>query len=131
MVRKRSKSKAKISSRAERWKKQNPWFGTDEQKTAFALAVHKELIAAGVDPQGPRYYKSIDAAVQLIFAEREREIAVCKTCGSENVTSDALARWDEDCQEWALECVLDNADCCADCGGQTTIVWKTAKTKEK
>ena len=45
---------------------------------------------------------------------------VCKWCGSENVTHDALARWDEVAQEWELSSTLDNADCDR-CGGECDI----------
>lgn len=45
---------------------------------------------------------------------------VCKWCGSENVTHDALARWDMAAQEWEISSTLDNADCDR-CGGECDI----------
>jgi hypothetical protein len=45
---------------------------------------------------------------------------VCKWCGSENVTHDALARWNEAAQEWEISSVLDNSDCDR-CGGECEI----------
>jgi len=45
---------------------------------------------------------------------------VCETCGSVNVSHDALASWCEGAQEWEIRCILDNADC-DDCGGETTL----------
>lgn len=45
---------------------------------------------------------------------------VCETCGSVNVTCDALARWSEELQQWELAGELQNTDC-DDCGGQATL----------
>jgi|SRR5579871_3336227 len=44
----------------------------------------------------------------------------CTWCGSENVTHDALARWNEVAQEWEISSTLDNADCDR-CGGECDI----------
>ena len=40
---------------------------------------------------------------------------VCKRCGSQNVTSDALAGWNVAEQRWEIKAVLDNETCEA-CG---------------
>lgn len=45
---------------------------------------------------------------------------VCRSCGSTNVTRDALASWDEEAQRWELIDTLDNADC-NDCGGECSL----------
>lgn len=44
----------------------------------------------------------------------------CATCGSRNVTNDAIAKWNDVAQEWEILTLLQNADC-EDCGGETTI----------
>lgn len=36
---------------------------------------------------------------------------VCETCGSEDVTRDAVVRWSVDTQEWELSNIFDNGDC--------------------
>lgn len=55
---------------------------------------------------------------------------VCSHCGSDDVTSDALAQWDEAKQEWALIDTLDNTDC-NQCEGpanlKTVIINDTSK----
>ena len=40
---------------------------------------------------------------------------VCARCGSRNVTHGAIARWNEDEQDWQVSSLLDNGDC-DDCG---------------
>lgn len=45
----------------------------------------------------------------------------CKYCGSDNVTVDAVARWNIAAQQWEIAGLLDNSDC-NDCGGETDIV---------
>lgn len=60
-------------ARAVRWAQQNPWFGTDEEMTALALATHKRLVAAGFDPTSDDYYKRIDARIREKFPENFRD----------------------------------------------------------
>lgn len=36
---------------------------------------------------------------------------VCRSCGSDDVTCDATARWDEDTQNWELSGVFDSKTC--------------------
>lgn len=55
--------------RAQRWKERNPWFGEDQEKTAFALGVHQKLVNDGVDPTSDDYYAAIDARMQQVFPE--------------------------------------------------------------
>ncbi len=45
---------------------------------------------------------------------------VCSWCGSENVSHDALARWDTETQQWEISSTLDNSDCDR-CGGECDI----------
>lgn len=40
---------------------------------------------------------------------------VCRSCGSDDIVSDAYARWDVQTQEWDLSSVLDNK-ICESCG---------------
>lgn len=52
-----------------------------------------------------------------------KTVAVCKSCGSMDVTSDAVARWNYVRQRWELSSLLQNEDC-ENCGGETTIVFR-------
>lgn len=56
-------------AKAVAWREQNPWFGRDRLMTAFALALHEELVSNGVDTQSPRYYNSIDSRLREKFPE--------------------------------------------------------------
>lgn len=48
---------------------------------------------------------------------RPRIRIVCCKCGSDNISRDAYARWDEDAQEWSLSSVQDFA-VCEDCDAE-------------
>ena len=52
--------KPKSDPKAEAWRKNNPWFGVDERKTAYALGMHEHLVNSGVDATSDEYYKKID-----------------------------------------------------------------------
>jgi hypothetical protein len=45
----------------------------------------------------------------------------CKHCRSEDVTRDAVARWNTETQRWELSHVFDNVDC-DDCSGGASLV---------
>lgn len=46
---------------------------------------------------------------------------VCETCGSDDVTSDALAHWEVATQQWELRSTLDNCSC-ERCATDTRLV---------
>lgn|GEM_PF-3539166 len=50
---------------------------------------------------------------------------VCDICGSTNVTSDALAAWNVEAQEWEVRWLLDSSDCNA-CGSDNCVADKDA-----
>ena len=58
---------AKVDPKLRAWQEANPWFGTDDEMTAVALAVHKKLVQRGVDPTSDEYYEQIDSRVKQIF----------------------------------------------------------------
>lgn len=70
----------------------------------------------------------------MIDKPETKIIYVCAVCGSDDVTTDALARWSVDAQDWILSALLQNTDCEA-CGGQTRLierpVCETASQKSK
>ena len=59
----------KPDDKAVQWADANPWFGTDDEMTSFALGLHKKLVTNGVDPQSDEYYKSINARMRQVFPE--------------------------------------------------------------
>lgn len=58
-----------IDPKAESWKQQNTWFGTDEEMTALALGLHEKLVRSGVDPRSDDYYRQIDKTMRKRFPE--------------------------------------------------------------
>lgn len=48
---------------------------------------------------------------------------VCRTCGSDEVVSDAYAAWNVDRQEWEVSATFDKGATCEKCGGETRLKW--------
>jgi hypothetical protein len=59
----------KPDAKAVQWADANPWFGTDDEMTSFALGLHKKLVTNGIDPQSDEYYQSINARMRQVFPE--------------------------------------------------------------
>lgn len=59
--------------RAEAWRQDNSWFGTDDEMTAFALGLHQKLVKSGVDPQSDEYYDAINSRMRKVFPENFEE----------------------------------------------------------
>ena len=90
--------------KAESWASRNPWFGKDEEMTAFAYGVHERLVKSGVDPTSDDYYEKVDSRMREMFPqnfnERPRKTsnvaAVGRTTGKKEVTlsksEDAIRR---------------------------------------
>ena len=58
----------KPDKKAQAWAKKNPWWGVDEEKTAYALGLHEKLVNDGVDPKSDTYYKKVDAGMKPLLA---------------------------------------------------------------
>lgn len=58
-----------VDAKAQDWQKANPWFGTDEEMTSFALGLHSKLVKSGVDPQSDEYYETINSRMRRVFPE--------------------------------------------------------------
>lgn len=58
-----------IDPKADAWRRNNTWFGVDEEMTALALGLHEKLVRSGVDPRGDEYYQQIDATMRKRFPE--------------------------------------------------------------
>jgi hypothetical protein len=58
-----------VDQKARAWQEANPWFGPNRGMTAFALAVHQDLVDEGVDTTSENYYGRINKAVRDRFPE--------------------------------------------------------------
>jgi len=61
---------AKPDDRAMQWAEKNAWFMKDKAMTGFAMGVHEDLVAQGIDPKSDLYYSKIDDAVRRTFPDR-------------------------------------------------------------
>jgi len=68
-----SNQTTQVDSKARAWQEANPWFGSDDEKTAVALAVHKKLVESGVDPTSDEYYSRINNRIKQLFPEPEQD----------------------------------------------------------
>ena len=59
--------------KAERWAKNNEWFGDDQAMTFAAFGVHKELVEGGVDPTSDEYYRRVDEEMRNNFPHKFSE----------------------------------------------------------
>jgi hypothetical protein len=58
-----------VDPKARAWQEANPWFGSDDEMTAVALAVHKKLVERGVDTSSDEYYSQINARIRQLFPD--------------------------------------------------------------
>ena len=56
--------------KAESWRDDNPWFGSDDEMTAFALGLHTKLTREGADPQSDEYYEKINSRMRQVFPDQ-------------------------------------------------------------
>jgi uncharacterized protein (UPF0303 family) len=56
--------------KAETWREENSWFGSDDEMTAFALGLHNKLTKEGIDPKTDTYYEKINARMQQVFPDQ-------------------------------------------------------------
>lgn len=59
--------------KAESWRQENSWFGTDDEMTAFALGLHQKLVKSGVNPQSDEYYEKINSRMRQVFPDSFEE----------------------------------------------------------
>lgn len=57
-------------AKAESWAKENAWFGSDDEMTAYALGLHNKLVKQGVDPKSDEYYEAINARMRQVFPDQ-------------------------------------------------------------
>ena len=56
--------------KADSWRDDNLWFGSDDEMTAFALGLHNKLTKDGVDPQSDTYYEKINSRMRQVFPDQ-------------------------------------------------------------
>lgn len=60
----------KPDEKAAAWAEKNTWFMKDKAMTGYALGIHEDLVAQGIDPQSDLYYSRIDEAVRRTFPDK-------------------------------------------------------------
>lgn len=58
-----------VDSKARAWQDANPWFGSNREMTALALAVHDQLVESGVSTTSDEYYEKINSRVRQLFPD--------------------------------------------------------------
>lgn len=64
---------APLDSRVAAWAQDNPWFGSDDEMTSFALGLHNKLYKQGVDLQSDEYYDAINRRMRQVFPDQFEE----------------------------------------------------------
>lgn len=64
-------SAPQVDPRVEDWRDKNPWFGSNRKMTAYAIAVHEDLVQnEGVSPSSDEYFKRLNAEIRERFADQ-------------------------------------------------------------
>lgn len=58
-----------VDPKAQAWREENTWFGSDKGMTALALGLHEEMVADGVDPRSNEYYEKLNRTMRKRFPE--------------------------------------------------------------
>jgi len=57
--------------KAENWQEQNPWFGQNRKMTAYAMALHEDLVNnERISPTSDDYYRRIDTEMRERFPDQ-------------------------------------------------------------
>lgn len=78
-----------VDTKAQDWHSKNSWFGEDDRMTSFAMALHRDLVKKGIDPQTPSYYNSIDAEMRKTFPDTFKGEKSSRTSGGGTVVAGA------------------------------------------
>lgn len=61
---------APLDRKAEAWKNDNPWFGSNRRMTSYALALHEELTQdEHINPSSEEYYQRINSEMRERFPD--------------------------------------------------------------
>lgn len=64
-----SEATPQVDPKARAWQESNPWFGSNKEMTALALAVHQDLVENGVSTNSDEYYDAINTRMRKRFPE--------------------------------------------------------------
>lgn len=62
-----------VDTKTREWQEQNPWFGSNQKMTAYALGLHQELVDSGVKVSSDAYFDTINADIKKRFPETFEE----------------------------------------------------------
>jgi hypothetical protein len=62
-----------VDPKVTAWQQENPWFGSDDEMTSFALGLHQKLVKQGVDPRSDEYYDAINRRMRQVFPDQFEE----------------------------------------------------------
>lgn len=61
----------RVDPKVSDWREKNPWFGSNRKMTAYAIAVHEDLVQNEyVSPSSDEYFKRIDAEMRERFPDQ-------------------------------------------------------------
>ena len=70
------------STKVLEWKRKNPWFGKDIDKTWEALRIHEQLLELGIKADSDEYYRELDARLNAPKPElTEHQLRLAKELG--------------------------------------------------
>jgi len=58
-----------VDAKADKWAKDNAWFGSDDEMTAYAMGVHNKAVKEGLDPSSDEYYEKINSRMRSTFSD--------------------------------------------------------------
>lgn len=58
-----------LDNKTQEWYTTNPWFGSDDEMTAFALGYHNKLLKQGVASGSDDYYEKLNSRMRQVFPE--------------------------------------------------------------
>ena len=114
VVEKKKFSEFDASPKAIAWKKQNPWFGVDKDKTDYAIGLCMEAHTKNIDPKSSKYYTFIDQGMLNYVPPRKNahRVRVIQTkrlrmmADAQRKEADALDHWEN---AVAPKSILDEA----------------------
>jgi hypothetical protein len=64
----------KLDDKLTSWQSENKWFGSNQRMTAYALALHTDLLAEGIPVGSDKYYEKLDTDLRKRFPENFDEV---------------------------------------------------------
>ena len=77
--------------KAEAWREENVWFGSNDEMTALALGLHTKLTREGTNPQSDEYYEKINSRMRQLFPSEFDEGIEDEPVGRKQKSSNVVA----------------------------------------